>query len=398
MQNLPIKNNYIRMKKLIILLLSALLIAGCASSKKYLERAQYDAAINMAVKKLRKNPSNIKELDVLKQAFPKANQVDKDRIDFLKTSGDDNVWDQIFNRYANLKDRQQLVKTLPDNVLNSIGFIEKNYDRELLDAKKKAAEYFYTHAIDLLKRKDRNSARDAFYELKRVKQLYSDYKDVDARLQEAQFLGTNNVLFKMLNNTKMIIPQGFEEELLKISLKELNGQWLNYDTKSNSALYYDYTIYLNLNNIFVSPEQVNEESHTEEREIEDGFKYKLDSKGNVMRDTAGNDIKIPVIKIITCKVIQVHQMKRAMISGTLDYFDNRTKQLIKTDPISAEWVFENHSANAFGDLNALKPETKKLLGNKPLPFPSNPDMIMQANQILKQMSKDIIWCNKGMIQ
>lgn len=32
-----------------------------------------------------------------------------------------------------------------------------------------------------------------------------------------------------------------------------------------------------------------------------------------------------------------------------------------------------------------------------MPFPSDPSMIMMANQKLKEMTKNIIWQNKGLI-
>lgn len=387
------------MKKLFVYLFSFLvLLFGCTSSSKYLERAQFDAAVNKSVTKLRKKSTNGKELNVLKQSFGKANQADLERINFLKASGEPDIWDNVFSLYSTLKLRQSIVKTLPANVLNKINFVPVDYDQEVISAKKKAAEYFYTHAIILLNKKDRQSARTAYTDLQKVKQYYNDYKDTDSKMQEALSAGTNNILFKMKNQTKLILPKTFEEELLKISMSDLNTLWLNYDTKADESLYYDYSIVLNVNNILVSPEQVKEESYTDQKEIQDGFKYKLDSKGNVMKDSSGNDIKIPIIKIITCKVVMVHQLKTATITGTLDYLNNRTGKLIKTNPITTETIFENHSATPYGDINALSEKSKKIMGNKFIPFPSDPDLILQTGMKLKDMTKNIIWDNKNLIQ
>lgn len=286
---------------------------------------------------------------------------------------------------------------MPAQAQSAINFIPINYDQEIISAKRNAAEYFYVHAESLLKRNDRMSARQAYDELMKVKEFYSDYKDIDARIQEALAKGINNVLFSIQNNSQIPFPPSFEEELLKISMKELNTLWVNYDTKKDKNKFYDYSIILNIKGIVVSPEQVKEESHTEEKEIQDGWQYVLDAKGNVMKDTAGNDIKVPKMKIITCKVIETHQLKTSLITGTLDYYNNATKQIIKTDPITAEAIFENHSAVPVGDTRALKPETAKKTGNKPMPFPSDPSMIMMANQKLKEMTKNIIWQNKGLI-
>ena len=102
-----------------------------------------------------------------------------------------------------------------------------------------------------------------------------------------------------------------------------------------------------------------------------------------MKDTAGNDIKIPQIRIITCNVIQTHLFTSAIIKGTLDYVDTRSNQLTKTDPVTAESIFEHYSAVTAGDLNALKPETRHLLGTTLMPFPSDMEMIMNAGITIK---------------
>ena len=381
-----------------LLLIVLLLFTNCRSSSSYLKHAQFDAAVYKAANKLRKKPSKTKEINVLKEAYTKANQADMDRITFLRSSGEPDIWDNIFSRYNALKNRQDVVKTLPTKILNQINFVIINYDEEIIGAKRKAAEYFYAHALQLLERNNRQSARLAYNDLMKVKQYYSDYKDVDAKLQEALLNGRNNILFKIQNQTHMIVPQDFERELLKISMEDMNTLWMNYHTRTVDQLFYDYTILLNLKEIAVSPEQVREESYTDQKEIQDGFKYKLDAKGNVMKDSAGNDIKIPIIKIITCKVVITKARKSALITGTVDYTNNRNGQLIKTFPVTAETFFENTVAVPYGDLNALSGSSRTLINTSHfVPFPSNPDMIMQGAVRLKDMTKKVIWDNKNVI-
>ncbi len=386
------------MKRFPVLFFILLILSNCSSSSHYLKKAQFDAAVYKSVSKLRKKPTKTKEINVLREAYAKANQSDLDQINSLRASGEPNIWDNIFSRYSALKNRQAQVKTLPTTVLNAIHFVPVNYDEEVIAAKRKAAEYFYAHALQLLDKNNRQSARLAYGELLKVKQYYSDYRDVDAKLQEALLNGRNNILFKIQNKSNVIVPQNFEQELLKISMEDMNTLWMNYHTKAIDQINYDYTILLNLKEINVSPEQVREEAYTDQKEIQDGFKYQLDSKGNVMKDTAGNDIKIPIIKVITCKVVLTKARKSAIIGGTLDYINNRSEQLIKTHPIAAETFFENNVAVPYGDLNALSSSSRNLVNTSHfVPFPSNPDIIMQAAIRLKEMTKDLIWRNKNII-
>jgi len=82
----------------------------------------------------------------------------------------------------------------------------------------------------------------------------------------------------------------------------------------------------------------------------------------------------------------------------LDYINNSSGKLIKTAPVTSEAIFEHMSALAIGDISALKPETKKLIGRTPVPFPMDGDLIMQASAHLKQMVKDIMHANKGLLK
>ena len=73
-------------------------------------------------------------------------------------------------------------------------------------------------------------------------------------------------------------------------------------------------------------------------------------------------------------------------------------KLMKAQPITSDAFFENFYANANGDLNALSPASVKDLQSQPVPFPPSPDLIMQAGDVLKGMTKDIIVKNKGYLK
>ena len=380
-----------------LLIIIAFTFTGCVSSKKFLQKEEYDLAISKSVQKLKKKPDKEKEINTLKQAYDIANQKDIDNINYLKLTGEPDIWDKIFSTYFKMKIRQEKVKILPQSLLDLIGYKYVNYDQEIIEAKKKAAAYFYAHAQTLLKENVRSKARSAYDELQKVKEYYNSYKDIDSLITVAIQRGSVNVLFKIKNQTLILLPADFEAALTKISMADLNSLWVNYDVNEVKSRIYTYVILVNIKVIDVSPETLKEIHYTETKEVEDGFTYLLDDKGNVVKDSLGNDIKIPKYKTISCEVIETQQKKSAVITGTLDYLNNETNQLIKTDPVTAQTFFENFYATSNGDILALKDETKKKIGNHALPFPSNPAMILQAGEIMKGMVKDIIWNNKYLI-
>jgi len=192
------KNENEKMKNLILIILIGTLLGACASSKKYLQRGNYDAAIKLAVKKLRKKPTKEKEILILEKAYTKANNKNNERLDFIKLEGNPNIWDEVYQIYNSMKIRQSLVnEVLPLQIISTgrmVQFPRVNYDEEIINAKKKAAEYFYTHANQLLAKGDRDNAKRAYLEFKKVKAFYSDYMDVDEKLKESKYLATLKVI------------------------------------------------------------------------------------------------------------------------------------------------------------------------------------------------------------
>lgn len=392
------------MKKPILFFAAAIiLITGCVSSEKALNRGQFDFAIHNAVKKLRKNPDNTSEILVLEKAFQKAQQEDFDRIAFIQKEGSPDKWDEVYSIYVRIKNRQAFIKTLPElNVKdNNKKFVRKgkfnfiDVDNELLMSKQKAAEYFYVHGVATMQKGGRFNAREAYNELMRVKSYYPNYKDTDEQLAKAKEAGTTKVMFKMKKEIPASLPPTFEQELMKISLQDLNQNWIRYYTSDIKGTSYDYTVFVNLKVIDVSPELAKEKHYSESKEVPDGFQYILDSKGNVMKDSLGNDIKKPKFKTITCNVVETHLSKQARVAGSLDYWDNNSKQLFKTDNIAADSFFEDGFVVVLnGDVNALTPETKNKIGKKPMPFPNPFDMLLQAGGNLKGMVKNLLYENR----
>jgi len=382
---------------LLIFLFFSLIFEGCISSRKQIQRGNYDAAIYVSAKKLLRKPEKEKEIINLDKAYKYAMQKDNERIVFLKKGGQPDIWEEVFSIYENMKNRQEKVRILPQNVLTAIGYKFQDFDNEIIEARKKAADFLYTYSIKLLQNNDKASARQAYDQLLRVKNYYASYKDVDTYLQKASQLGTTYILFTMKNNTGIPLPPSFETELQKISLYDLNSEWLRFETVKQDDRNYEYIILLNITLIDVSPEGLKETHYSEKKEIADGFKYVYDAHGNVMKDSLGNDIKTPKTKIINCDIIETQQHKAVTISGTLDFIDLNNSQVIKTDPISSQFFFDHLFAVAQGNWDALRPETKEKLNSRPLPFPNDFEMILNAGSIIKDISRKIISQNKNLI-
>ena len=384
------------MKKLSYLLILSFFLISCNSSQKMLERGQYDRAIDRATEKLMKKPNNSKELGVLKEAFELANMFDKERIEFLELEGREESWVEIYELYEQLNWRQNKVRRLPSQIRNEFTFY--NYDNEIVESKMAAAEVSYKRGIDFLERGDKLSARQAYNEFDRAAQIYPGFEDVDQKLYESHQLGMNHALYFIENNSGMVLPEFFDVEMKKTTLKDLNTHWLDFDTYENENIDYDYFLVLNITEISYSPETVERRIYSESKEIQDGLRYELDEDGNVKKDSTGTDIQVPNMVTVTAEITESEQKKTAFVAGSLDIYDLRSDQLLRTESASVEAVFQHRYGEFTGNREALTEETEKIIGGRAVPFPGNEQMLMDATDLLKNRSKTVISRNRRLLE
>jgi len=384
------------MKKLVIIFIATLFIVSCKSSSKQLSTGNYDAAIKKSAKKIRKNPGKFEEVDVFNDAYRLAYNRDNTEAIRLKKEGNPANWAKIYNLYIKMNKHQDIAASLPPV---GISYEERDFSGEIATAKNNATEYAYAKGEEYMAKNDRFEARKAYDRYKEAQQYNSNYKDVEEKVVAAQLAGKTNVYFRIEDNAKVTMPIEMMEEIQNINVNDLDKKWMNYDSYIDTTILYHYSVILNLKMIDVSPEALSKNSSIESKEIEDGFDYLLDANGNVTKDSLGNDIKIPRYKTITCKVTRHHQKKSAHVAGNLEYYDNATDQLLKKEPVAADALFENHYALAFGNIDALADLTRKEIdSHRPMPFPKDEAMIMQAGETVKLMTKDIIVNNKSFLK
>jgi hypothetical protein len=387
-------------KNIIFIFVIVLILSGCGSSKKQLEKGNYDAAIATAVKELRKKPDNVKQVDILERSYTIINEQDNERIRLLKMEGRPQNWDEIYQTYKRMMDRQSLVRTvLPLNAGGkSVNFPYVDYMPDMVIAKRKSADYYYSHGIELMKAGLKDSYRQAFYEFIRAKDYVGDYEGIDNKIQEAKFLGMSKVFVALQNTTPLKFPQDFEENLLAVDIQALNSEWVEFHTLNlDKNAQYDYFINVNVRNIAVSPDQTSQLDSVIKKDVQDGFNYKLDAKGNVMKDTSGNDIKIPKYKTLQCALISTLQTKSCQIDGDIEIIQMNPNKLLKKDPIGAQSTFRHVSARAVGDMGALSATQLERTRSKILPFPSDIEMVLRCSDNLKGAIRGSVQVNRRLI-
>jgi len=383
-----------------ILFVAALLVSGCGSSKKQLEVGNYDAAINKAVTELRKNPKDEKEIAILERAMNIALEQDNERIRLLKIEGRTNAWDEIYLIYKKMSDRQSAVRTVTPIRYEgrTIEWPYVDYMQEMVIAKKKAADFYYAHGQELMKNGTKDSYRQAFAEFVRAREYVGDYPNIDQMMQESKYLGISRAYVTVKNYSATKFPDDFEKELLALDLPRLNNEWVEYHTTMpGDDTQIDYMVSINLRTVAVSPDKQFQRDTLVKATVEDGFDYVKDARGNVLKDSLGNDVKVKKYSNLQCALIRTFQVKECIIQGDVEMRALYPERTIKKEPIGATSNFEHISARAIGDVNALTVEQKKMLQSSIVEFPMDFEMIIMCTENLKNAIRGFMEANRRYI-
>jgi hypothetical protein len=392
------------MKKLSSILISAMFLIGCASSTKQMQSGNYDAVINKSVKKLIKNPDNEKEAAEMDKAYTLANTRDLEKIKYLKMENNPNNYDEVMSRYNSLKRRQQSVRTVTPLTVEgkTYSYEYVDYDAEIINSKRKAADFFYGNGKELLNNAlEKQDYREAYYQLSKAEEYSGgSLPNIDEMIYNARMKGISRVIVEIVNQSPTKLPPQVEETLISFDTRGLeNNEWTEYHLKHvNNEIEYDYAVMVKLLSIMVSPDDTKDTDQIFNKKIDDGFDYVLDAGGNVMKDTAGNDIKLKKYKDITCTLIETRQFKSVEIRGEVEILSLIPERLIQKEPFGAQNQFEHFSARAIGDLGALTDEALKRTQQEKLPFPSDVDMVMMCTETIKPAIRNAIYANRQYIQ
>jgi hypothetical protein len=279
-----------------------------------------------------------------------------------------------------------------------VNFPYVDYMNEMVAAKRKSADYYFAHGNELMNNKTKESYRQAYAEFVRAKEYVGDYEGIDSKIQESRYLGISRVFVSLQNSTMLKFPVEFEQDLLNVNLQALNTDWIEYSTTNlDPNAQYDYIINVNVRNIAVSPDQTSTQDEVAKKDVEDGFTYKLDSKGNVMRDSLGNDIKIKKYRTLQCALISTLQTKTCQITGDIEMIQMNPNKQLKKEPIGAQSNFQNVSSRAVGDQGALNQEQLQKTKSQIIPFPSDIDMVIRCSESLKNAIRGSIQSNRRLI-
>ena len=387
------------MKKITLLFSFLVFITSCAlkHTQELVHSGDYDNAITIAVSSLESNKDKKSKQDyvyLLEEAFAKAKERDLNTLNLLEKEHNPAQIERIYQLYVGLNNRQEKIKPLlPLQLLKenrTAVFAFENYNDKLIASKNALSNYLYSNAKALLKSTNKMDFRKAFDDFTYLNQINPNFKDVNELLKEAKFKGSDYVLVSTKNETNMIIPVRLQNDLLDFNTYGLNDKWTVYHNTEQDGIRYDLGVRIRFREVVISPEQIKEKEFIKERRIKDGQKKLIDANGKEVLDEKGKVVFVDNWKDVTVKINEVRQFKSCIIVAKVDYSNWTTNQLLKSFPLSSEFIFENVYANYKGDRRAADDSYFPNFDKKTIPFPSNEQMIYDAGEDLKNKLKGIL--------
>ncbi|MBK9106751.1 MAG: hypothetical protein IPL92_19870 [Saprospiraceae bacterium] len=377
------------MKNLIYisLSLSLSLLTSCASVDKMVESGDYDGAIRLATQKLAGKKKKKEEYVIaLEKGFEKITRQDMASIDAWSNSNRAADWEAIIRTANNIQSRQDRIEPLLPLVSEN-GYQAKftfvQTDKIISEAKDKLVSLYENRLIELVKAAragNKASAREAYDLLNRMRSINADYVRPELK-EEMRQLGINHIIVAVENNSQAFIPNSVVDELLVNDFARNNGDWNRFYLSAVDGLVPDYSIKLKIQEIYVTPDGGQERRADYSKEIVDGWEYVLDARGNVLKDSLGNDVKRDKLVRVNATVLELAQSKKALVRSRVEIVNEHTGQQICSENIEVEEIFSHVARNIIGDDRALDPNMRARI--QPLPFPSESDLIRDAFRGLK---------------
>ncbi|KAF2328217.1 hypothetical protein [Flavobacterium daemonense] len=374
---------------------------GVKTTQALISDGNYDGAIDRAIEALRTNKDSKGKQDyvyLLEEAFAKAKDRDLRNLEMLNKENNPANAERIYNTYLQLNNRQEKIRPILPLKLIKQGrdaiFPFDNYSNELVNSKNALSKYLYENASALLKSNNKMDFRKAYDDFAYLESINPGYKNTKKLMDDALFKGTDFVDVYAKNETNMVIPKMLQDDLLDFKTYGLNDKWTVYHSARQKNVNYDYSLIINFRDIYISPEQIKEKEFTKEKQVKDGVKTLLDSRGKPVKDSLGKEIKVDNFKVLRASVYEFRQFKSCQVTAQVDYVDLKTNQLVQTFPVASEFVFENIYSTYKGDKNACDDNYLGNFNKRAIPFPNNEQMVFDTGEDLKAKLKDIIVKNK----
>lgn len=323
--------------------------------------AELDKNIDKLIPKARKNKLNEKQTISLMESYHQANEQDFKRIIELKSSGQPDIWMEIYHKSASIDERQKKVDVLPDKVKSAINFKSLNLDNEIVNAREKAELYICAKTNLLYKDINEENLREAAKLIKQLHKINPQSKNIDELMLKSVILPSKLIIVRVATPIELQVPQDFAKIILDFDNNTFYSK--PFDTVLNKDKDYDLMIRIMIDETIISPERI--ESVT--------FEEKKDNARAIVTDKT--------------------MIKSATLKGEIQIIDVENDEILINTPYNIGSTFRHQYAEVSGNTSACSDYTLELLKRKHIDFPTDNSLLEAAARELNLTLKNIFQKN-----
>ena len=359
--------------------LLSLFIISCKSASKAYQQGDYNDAIDLAIKKLQKNPKDAEAAAVLQKAYTYAVNQHQDNIRILNNSTSNRRWDEMYDRYSELQHLYQTVNRYP---AAAAVVRATDYSSYVQTYAGKAADVHYEKGMTLLNENDKRAYREAYQEFKTALRYKPEDMGIQRKMEEA-----------------------YDQALLKVLVTPVEDyDRYYYNRQSMTALRFSDNIVRNLNyrsgNDFVQffPAWEDRSQSGTPDEVLDmrfgavtiGRPVDKSETRKISKEVVAKEIvysKDSVVKQYATVYAYITTTRRTLVSNAdlLLASHGPNGAMIWSDVVRGQHRWQVEFATYTGDERALSDSDKALL-NRPVVEPPHEEIVF--TELLQQLERD----------
>lgn len=168
---------------------------SCKTASKLYEKGNYDEAVELAAKKLQKDPYDSKLRNIIQTSYRYAVEDHESRIRNNSQSSNELKWEWMYNEYAALQRMYDAIRKVPE--INDLVH-PTDYSSYLITYGEKAGDIRYDRGLSFMQRSDKQSYQNAYREFQAAERFIPGDRDIIQKKMEAyEYAVTNVVILPM---------------------------------------------------------------------------------------------------------------------------------------------------------------------------------------------------------
>lgn len=365
-----------------LILVFAASLTACKTPSKAYDKGDYKEAIELAVKRLQKDPSDGETKAVVQSAYKQAVAKHEDNIRMLSKNTADTRYEQIYYEYRQLQNLYTLIHQYPSlsNVVKAT-----DYSDYMTTYRDKAAEVYDEKGEAVMEGKNKRAYQEAYHYFQKALQFKPNDVTLKKKAQETHNLATTKVVVLPMTdqyaggyryNTDYRF-RNFENDLIRNLRYAANNNFVKFysewDARSQN-IEPDEFLELRMGRMIIGHpyDQYSTRSVSREVVVKETV-YKPDS----------------VIKQYGKVTAQITTTRRTMVSEGDLYVTSRDQQgrILWSDIFRGEHRWQAEFATYTGDERALSESDKALLNRNDYHNVPHQDEVMET--VLRQIENDM---------